>query len=192
MKIAFAGKIASGKTTIASAISKYINAERIGFADKVREIVRDLYGPGNEKNRKLLTGVGMGLRAVDPDTWVRVVLDATKDSLSNWVLDDIRFPNELRGLQNAGWVTVRLVVSKPERHSRIKKKYGVSAQEHMQYAQHVSETSLDDVDNSAFDYVIDCSDTTNIQLYTASQLLMSGTINDIICSLLLYVNGTST
>lgn len=154
MKIAFAGKIASGKSTLANAIAERIGARRIGFADKVRAVVGDLYGPGHDKNRRLLTGVGMGLRAVDPDTWVNVVLEATKAPDTNWVLDDIRFPNELHALQRAGWMTVRIIVDQAERSRRIIARYGPTAHQHLEYGRHVSETSLDKLPDDAFDYVI--------------------------------------
>ena len=161
MKIAFSGKIASGKSTIASSVASMNGSRRIGFADKLRDIIRDLYGPGHEKNRALLTSVGMGLRSVDEDTWVNVVLRETAGG-GSWVLDDVRFPNELRGLQRGGGVTVRLKVPADVRARRVVDRYGEDgAPAHLAYRDHESETGLDSVPDEQFDVVVVTSGNTS-------------------------------
>tara|TARA_B110000008_G_C16854582_1_gene518199 strand:- start:105 stop:743 length:639 start_codon:yes stop_codon:yes gene_type:complete len=170
MKIALAGKIACGKSTLAASIAEKIGGRRIGFADKVREVIEDLYGPGHHKDRRLLTGVGMGLRTVDPDTWLNVVLNRTTQSRENWVLDDLRFPNELHALKKNEWTIFRIDIGDALQESRIKSCYGDKATEHATYTRHISETSLDDTPDDTFDYIISVRNNTdtNMEVYITS------------------------
>jgi len=147
----------SGKSAVAAHLARLLGAERISFAQEVRAVVAELYGPGHEKNRELLTGVGMGLRRVDPDTWVNVVRRTVGGAAGRaWVLDDLRFPNELAALRSDGWVVVRLSASDRVRAARLARKYGAAgaARGHVPYMCHASETALDATPDSAFDAVV--------------------------------------
>lgn len=154
-RVAIAGKMGSGKSAVAAHLARRLGARRTSFARKVRAVVADVYGPGHEKDRRLLTGVGMGLRRVDPDTWVNAVRRATAGA-GAWVLDDLRFPNELAALRGDGWLLVRLAVDDGVRARRLAARYGGdrAAQDHLPYAGHASETSLDETPDAAFDVVV--------------------------------------
>ena len=158
VRIAIAGKMGSGKSALANELARALGARRVSFATKVREVVRDLYGPGNEKNRHLMTGVGMGLRAVDADTWVNAVRrTVARYPDASWVLDDLRFPNELNALRADGWVVVRLAVDAETRSERILRRCGGdadAARGQEAYAGHASETALDLTPDFAFDAAV--------------------------------------
>lgn len=65
----------------------------------------------------------------------------------DWIIPDMRFPNELRGVQQRSAVTIR--VNRP-----IEMGFVVSDGDKAEFKQHPSETSLDDFE-SEFDYIID-------------------------------------
>jgi hypothetical protein len=116
---------------------------------------------GDITYRKLLQLLGTEVgRYINPDFWVNALfIDYKKPAqiaiertggytnssrpnlFPNWIITDIRFPNELRAVKDRGGVTIRLtrtVEVDPE------------------IAKHRSETALD---NAEFDYVIDNSGT---------------------------------
>ena len=159
MRVALSGKMGSGKSAVAAHLARLLGAERISFAQEVRAVIADLYGPGHEKNRELLTGVGMGLRRVDPDTWVNVVRRTVGSAAAGetaWVLGRPAFPQRASALRSDGWVLVRLCASDQVRAARLARKYGDdgSARGHVPYMCHASETALDGTPDSAFDAVV--------------------------------------
>lgn len=160
-RIALSGKMGSGKSTLGAEIASCLSASdtrRTSFAGKIRAIIEELHGPNRTKDRDLLTGIGMLHRSFYPDTWLNAVRHqvARGSPTTNWVLDDLRFKNEMRGLRADGWFIVRLRVTDDERGRRLRCKYGGNATDshHTRFAQHESETGLDDVPDDAFDLVV--------------------------------------
>lgn len=77
--------------------------------------------------RRTLQCMGVGVRDLDPEFWVRVVMDAVDNHLGPVVITDVRFPNEVAAVVSRAGRTVRVVNPR------------VPAAED----QHVSETALD-------------------------------------------------
>ena len=114
-RIALTGKAGSGKSTAAKWLVTKHEFVRLSFATPLRVVVRDLFGIDtfNMKmpvGRDLLQRVGVALREVDADVWVRqmeVKLNALPVD-ANVVIDDMRFPNEAEWARRNGFEIVRL------------------------------------------------------------------------------------
>lgn len=72
--------------------------ERLGWeaAKEVREV------------RRTLQNYGVAIREIDPDFWLRAVVDQMQDP-GLYVVTDVRFPNEAEAIVNAGGTVVRIV-----------------------------------------------------------------------------------
>ena len=78
--------------------------------------------------RRTLQHMGTGVRALDPDFWLRVVMDAVRNHPGPAVITDVRFPNEAYAVRSAGGRTIRII--RPSLGARVD--------------EHISETALDD------------------------------------------------
>ena len=96
------------------------------------------------KQRTLLQWWGTEYRrAQDPDYWVKkTMVQISQDSPEVALICDLRFPNEMAGVQNAGGYCVRVI--------RTGYKSDVP--------EHVSERALDGVGKMDWDYVIEVPD----------------------------------
>ena len=126
------------------------------FADILKETVRALFGIGEwETNtqegkkvtiswigktvRELLQEVGQGLRdAIDSDLWIKALF-ANTEGWSNYIIADVRYPNELEAIKERDGVLIRI------------DRNGAGA------GNHSSETALDDYND--WDLVIDNNST---------------------------------
>ena len=126
------------------------------FADILKETVRALFGIGEwETNtqegkkvtiswigktvRELLQKVGQGLRdAIDPNLWIKALF-ANTEGWSNYIIADVRYPNELEAIKERDGVLIRI------------NRNGAGA------GNHSSETALDDYND--WDLVIDNNST---------------------------------
>lgn len=113
------------------------------FADILKETVRALFGIGEWETdtqegkkvtiswigktvRELLQKVGQGLRdAIDPDLWIKALF-ANTEGWSNYIIADVRYPNELEAIKERDGVLIRI------------NRNGAGA------GNHSSETALDD------------------------------------------------
>lgn len=95
------------------------------FADILKETVRALFGIGEwETNtqegkkvtiswigktvRELLQEVGQGLRdAIDPNLWIKALF-ANTEGWSNYIIADVRYPNELEAIKERDGVLIRI------------------------------------------------------------------------------------
>jgi len=118
VRIAFSGKMQVGKTTSADYLVQKYGFVKLSFAGKLKEIAKDLWPEQFEcgqKPRKLLQDLGMKMREIDQDVWVkylvRIVRSLPKDS--NIVVDDLRFMNEYTALKNEGFFIVRILRDVP-------------------------------------------------------------------------------
>ena len=152
MKIAFNGKICSGKTTTAEYLkNNNVKFEIFNFAGRMKEIATELFGyDPNNKNRELLQNFGSKIREINPNAWI--------DSLNHRIgekqfviIDDLRMENEYDYCKQNGFILVRLEVSTVVQEQRIKELYPNNWQEHLDRRNHVTETALD---NHNFDYII--------------------------------------
>lgn len=103
----------------------FADIQVIHFADILKETVQALFGIGEwETNtqegkkmtiswigktvRELLQGVGQGLRdAIDPDLWVKALF-ANTEGWANYIIADVRYPNELMAVKERGGVLLRI------------------------------------------------------------------------------------
>lgn len=126
MIIGLSGKAGAGKDTLGAKLIHICGFERAAFADPLKRACRDVFGLtsaqlyGAEKEtldpywqrtpRDLLQRVGVALReAVAPDVWVKATMRelATRPH-AEWVITDVRFPNEADAVKAAGGYVVRI------------------------------------------------------------------------------------
>lgn len=111
MRIAIAGRIGAGKTSIA----QRLGFQRMGFARALKQELSELLGipvaefestVSKSKWRVLMQAWGEARRRVDPYYWVNKLLDELDDG--DIVVDDVRFVNEMEALHRAGFQLVYL------------------------------------------------------------------------------------
>ena len=139
MKIAILGKMCSGKTTISNFIIDYlknyenINLKKVSFATKVYDIAYDLFDMKNK------------------DIWIKYIL---KNNSDNIIIDDLRYPNELRALKKENFIIIKLDLDKDSQLERLKKCYPDSFKDHINNMNHESELLMDNLDDSEFNFII--------------------------------------
>jgi uridine kinase len=127
-RIAFAGPMCVGKTTLALGLTteRYI---KVSFADKLKSIAYDLYGFKTKDNesRKLLQELADDLKSWDSDLFVKHLLLEMhyyiKLGYTKLVVDDVRFKIEEEALHNNGFVVINVTCDEFVRRERIKKLY---------------------------------------------------------------------
>ena len=153
MKIAFIGKMASGKTTCCNYLQSLDPSFKItNFAKMVKYIANNIFFMKN-KDRVLLQQIGTKLREIRPSVFIDYVIHETSDS-NNYLLDDARYVNEIMTLKENGWYLIKLIISKELQEQRIKKTYPDTYQKHLQRLTHISETQQDTLSLDIFDYVL--------------------------------------
>lgn len=156
-KIAFAGRIRSGKDTAADYIaSLYEKAgyapQKIGFADAIGGVI-ETYFPGafdKGKPREHYQLIGQWFRQLDPDVWVNQLFKRVNSRIDLFeqygteeaaiIVNDLRQKNELDRLHEEGFVTVKIIAAEWTRVKRIEEKGDVYSQEALD---HPTEVSVD-------------------------------------------------
>jgi len=147
--IGIIGKAKSGKDTIAKYLTRKWGFKRVAFADKLKDVCKELYGlndyqlrsqAGKEsvfKNgktiRTILQETGDGLRSVYLNVWVDYLCNAIKNESCPIVVSDVRRVNELQSLIELDAKIIRI---------KRKEHLGLSGKE----ALHGSEIELDNID----------------------------------------------
>lgn len=152
MKIAFSGKICSGKSTSAVYI-KFLDDrfEIYSFAGRLKELASELFGyTPDQKDRKILQDFGSLVRGLNQNAWINS-LNARTQGKEYIIIDDIRMKNEYIALKEQGYIIIRLEISTDVQIERIKKQYPSNWETHVSRLNHETETGLDD---AHFDYVI--------------------------------------
>lgn len=155
MKIAFSGKMCSGKSSAAEYLQK-INPQfqKFSFASKVKEIATDLFGM-TTKDRTLLTSIGKKMRDINPDVWANYTLKET-EKITFAVIDDLRHFNEYQILKQHGWKIIKLSISPQLQLERLRK---VSTPEqfkdHLNNMNDISEQQIVNSSDEHFDLIID-------------------------------------
>ena len=103
----------------------FADIQIVHFADILKETVQVLFGIGEwETNtqegkkttiewigktvRELLQGIGQGLRdAIDPNLWVKILF-ANTEGWSNYIIADVRYPNEIYAIKKRNGVLIRI------------------------------------------------------------------------------------
>ena len=127
----------------------FVDIQVMHFADILKETVQALFGIGEWETgtqegkkvtiswigktvRELLQEVGQGLRdAIDPNLWIKALFANTED-WSNYIIADVRYPNELEAIKERDGVLIRI------------DRNGAGA------GNHSSETALDDYNDWDF------------------------------------------
>ena len=154
MKIAFIGKICSGKTWCVD----YLNEKSGGgfyvtrFAKMVKKIARELFFM-REKDRHLLQQIGTKMREIHPDVYANYVIQECR-GMDMCLLDDARYVNEIEALKRDGWTLVKLEISSKLQRERIIRCYPHTYEEHLSRLTHDSETQQDLVGDDVYDYII--------------------------------------
>lgn len=156
--IGIAGRMGHGKDTVAEIIRELtpsMNWEIKKFAGGVKKTASILTGFPESRfedpifKQLHLSGWGMTVREllqrigtdairnnIHPDAWVKSLF-AVMSTRSNWLITDVRFPNEAQAIKDRGGIVIR-----------VKRPFVPSDTEH------ISETALDDW---KFDFTIDNS-----------------------------------
>lgn len=117
--------------------------------------------------RKLLQLVGTeaGRNIVHPNIWINATFSTYEES-DNWIITDVRFPNEALHIKKKGGIVIRLDRPLGERYPELMSKFmqdrdtgqdfkeWLMQNDNKMYSAmyHESETSLDDYD---FDYIVE-------------------------------------
>jgi hypothetical protein len=137
--IAVAGRIGAGKSSAADYLEKKHGYKQVALAEPLKRIAMEVYGLekrhvfGTQEDkaellphvsdewgdartpRQILEHLGTeGFRAIDPDTWVKLMVRRAKDLISEgWgvVVPDARLPNEFEAVWSMGgevWLVEKL------------------------------------------------------------------------------------
>lgn len=168
MRIAISGKMASGKSLVATYLVEHYGFTELSFASKLKEVVADLFPHCRyEKDRWLLIQVGELLRGLDPRVWIRHLIKEVGGG--NIVVSDLRYPLEYDTLKRAQFITVRMKASYESRLDYIKHAYPDMP---LMLMDDSSETALD---HHPFDYEIcNDADVTMEQVYAQVDNMIKG------------------
>ena len=159
MFVGIAGKIASGKSTLARAVAARLNARRLGFGDYVRSIAES---EGlNPSDRNVLQELGQGLAMRDPSAFVAALLSSAGYSSSeDIVFDGVRHVtiwNEIEAIAARAHVVAFLVfLDMPEtiRQRRLTAR-GLDRQSADAFDGHESESDLEARLRETADLILD-------------------------------------
>lgn len=176
--------MASGKTTLAARLCEIhpgIRFHRTSFAERLKTLARELFNMQN-KDRDLLIRLGKHLRDIDANVFAKAVTRRVRDALYNdvavrhWIVDDLRFQNELEMLRSDGWRIVLLRASEATRTRRLRNLYSPEdAEKHLRNIQDASETDLCALPDRMFDCVLytDTNDADVVDVNENARLLSS-------------------
>lgn len=122
MLIGLSGKMGSGKTTLTNHLVKMFGKDRNITLEKV---AKDLYEIQDyiykkcqltlkgEKDRPLLIAVGEWGRDIKPSLWTDLCFDRVRSLMAFdpdgiIIIDDIRYPEEAKALEDAGGILIRI------------------------------------------------------------------------------------
>lgn len=159
VKIAFCGKMCAGKSTACGIVCDLLPDAKVhSFATPIKEIATAYFGM-ETKDRELLVKIGQFGRSINPDIWVKCMLQQCANNCTV-VCDDLRQHNEFCALRNAGWFLVKLKISTELQRERMISQYGAQQlSSHTRFTSDVSETEAVELPDGRFDAVI-CMDGT--------------------------------
>lgn len=142
----FSGAIGTGKSLAAEYLSIQYDFNRISFAEKLKEMAKAVTFDGRidkKRDRKLLQFLGTDYyRSIDEDYWLRPVVERIEYIFShggNVVIDDARFENEFKGLQQFNATFVHILSSESDISDRLLDRDGTT---NTGIIEHVSENAI--------------------------------------------------
>lgn len=120
--IGLAGPAGSGKDTVAEMIQRMYGYKRIAFAHTLKNMlaIAGMPEPEREFKEALLPGLPFSWRqaaqtlgtewgrSLDPDLWVKLTMMNMEKHPGNYVISDVRFPNEVKAIHAQGGVVVHI------------------------------------------------------------------------------------
>lgn len=144
LRIILLGKMGAGKDTVADYLHKEYGFTRFAFADKVKEIARDLFPDVfvAGKPRELLQALGQKMREIQKECWTyHVMRQVEKLSPSiRVVITDCRYLNEMQIAQSYGFKPIMVECLEELRIERLIARDGSLNPATLR---HISETELD-------------------------------------------------
>ena len=131
LRLAIAGRMGSGKTSIARLLMAEHGFVRLAFADELRAMLEPAYGKldkaasyslqrGELSGRELLQIYGAALRSIDPQVLIRAVGRRAEELPGcRLVIDDVRMPAEAEWLRSNGWFLIQLDADPSARRRRV-------------------------------------------------------------------------
>ena len=125
LEILYANPNISYEDFINKRYKNFADIQVMHFADILKETVQTLFGIGEWETdtqegkkitiswigktvRELLQEVGQGLRdAIDPNLWIKALF-ANTEGWSNYIIADVRYPNELEAIKERGGILLRI------------------------------------------------------------------------------------
>jgi len=120
-RLALAGKMGAGKTSVAELLMRRHGYVRLAFADQLRTMLEPAYGKidkasiyatfnGIISGRELLQQSGAALRTVDEAIFLRAIARRIAELTPKMpiVIDDVRLPVEAEFVRDLGFTVVRL------------------------------------------------------------------------------------
>lgn len=100
----------------AEALDPYVGWTDLGFRVRLSDALREVggweglkYSEYDAESRRILQRMGVGVRDLDPDFWLRVVVDQVRKHDGPAVITDVRFPNEFEAVYDHVGIAVRIV-----------------------------------------------------------------------------------
>ena len=141
LRIAFIGKMASGKSYASSLLSSLRpDVRELSFATPIKAIATQHFGM-QHKDRRLLQIIGNTGRIVQPRVWIDALVKQLQP-LQSYVITDARFKNEVDALKSHGFRIVYLNVDQETRKHRLRQLYPENATVHIDNMNDVSEVQL--------------------------------------------------
>lgn len=143
MKIALIGKMCSGKSTIANYLKNNYNYKILSFGQPVKQYATEIFGLKN-KNRAIIQDFAQKVREIDDEVWIKYLIRKYREeNYSNIVVDDVRFPKELKALKQEGFVIIKINITKEFQIERIKNTYIENYENHIDRTNDISESYIE-------------------------------------------------
>lgn len=173
IKIAFGGKMGSGKTTIIKYLINKYGGYGLNFSDALYDILyysQERCGIIKQKDRKFLQWVGTEWgKNINPNLWINITLtECNKLEYENIYIGDVRYYDELKAVKENNFITIRI---DRNINNIDKNRCGTGS------ISHSSETELDKIDNSEWNYIIKNDETIDVLYKSVDNIINELIIN---------------